>query len=189
MFKKVRLSYKIFIGFASVLVLTIALASLAMWNMKRIERLSNKLHHEYVPEVTIAHYMEAFVLSAMIEMRGYGLSPDESYLVAGNKNLQEVKKYLEEGARLSSRDPDLVTLKKNVELAEAKVKDYEQTVGLTVAGNEKIAKIRKAMDEAGARFLKSANEYQDGQKAQMKREIGDSLPRKAFGSVWAKCRR
>ena len=58
MFKKVRLSYKIFIGFASVLVLTIALASLAMWNTKRIERLSNKLHHEYVPEVTIAHHMK-----------------------------------------------------------------------------------------------------------------------------------
>ena len=72
----------------------------------------------------------------------------------GIKTFRRSKNISRKVRDFSSRDPDLVTLKKNVELAEAKVKDYEQTVGLTVAGNEKIAKIRKAMDEAGARFFK-----------------------------------
>ena len=176
MFQKIRLSYKIFMGFASILVLAIALGSVALQNMKKIENLSLKLDQEYVPEVSIANQIDHYVLFAMLDMRGYAFSQDESYLTAGRNHIQDVKKHLEEGAKLSSGFPDLVTLKKGVELADEKMKEYDKLVARTVSVNEGIIKIRKSMDEVGARFMKTAREYESSQTAQMKQEIDDSLP-------------
>jgi len=176
MFQKISLSWKIFLGFSSILVLAVALGSVALQNMKRIEDLSLKLDREYVPEVNVANNLERYSLRTMREMRGYGLIQDDSYLEAAIQNLNEVKKYLEEAAKLSSKVPDLVLLQKRIGMAEAKIREFEELVNRTVARNGDISKIRKAMDEAGKRFLKSAVEYQDGQKLQMKQEIEDSLP-------------
>ncbi|MGA2223047.1 MAG: methyl-accepting chemotaxis protein [Syntrophobacteraceae bacterium] len=175
MFKNIRLSYKISLGFAAILFLAIALGTIALWNMNRVEQLSVKLDHEYVPEVSVANNMERYSLETMFEMRGYGLTQEKAYLDAGNKNLQEVKKYLEEARQLSARSPDLIKLKEGVGLAEAKVKEYEQLVSQTVAKNEEIANLRKTMDEAASKFMKNAGEYESSQKKQMNQEIENAV--------------
>ena len=175
MFKNIRLSYKISLGFAAILFLAIALGTIALWNMNRVEQLSVKLDHEYVPEVAVANNMERYSLGAMREMRAFGLTQEKKYLDAGNKNLQEVKKYLDEAKELSARSPDLIKLKEGVGLAEAKVHEYEQIVGQTIAKNEEIANIRKSMDEAAAKFMKDAGEYESSQKEQMNQEIENSV--------------
>jgi methyl-accepting chemotaxis protein len=175
MFKNIRLSYKISLGFAAILFLAIALGTIALWNMNSVEHLSVKLDQEYVPEVAVANNVERYSLETMFEMRGYGLTQEKKYLDAGNKNLQEMKKYLDEARQFSARSPDLVKLKEGVGLAEAKVKEYEQLVGQTVAKNEEIANLRKTMDEAASKFMKNAGEYESSQKEQMNQEIENAV--------------
>ncbi len=50
MFKNIRLSYKISLGFAAILFLAIALGTVALWNMNRVEQLSVKLDTSTYPK-------------------------------------------------------------------------------------------------------------------------------------------
>ena len=175
MFKNIRLSYKISLGFAAILFLAIALGMVALWNMSRVERLSVKLDNEYVPEVAVANNVERYSLETMFEMRGYGLSRERAYLDAGNKNLLEVKKHLEEAKQLSARFPDLVKLKEGVGLAEVKAHEYEQLVNETVKKNEEYDTLGKSMAEISERFMNSANDYFRTMDEKMKNEIISSL--------------
>jgi methyl-accepting chemotaxis protein len=177
------LSYKISLGFALILVLAVALGSLALWNMKKVEKLSVQLDQEYVPEVAVANNVERYSLEAMFEMRGYGLSMEKGYLDAGNKNLSEVKKYLEEAKQLASRYPDLPQFKEQIGLIEGKLKEYEQLVNQTIIKNEMIANLRKAMDEAAGKFIKNVIDYSNTLRKEMTQEIeSSSTPEKLLSS-------
>jgi methyl-accepting chemotaxis protein len=174
MFKGIRLSYKISLGFSLILVLAIALGGLALWDMKKVETLSVKLDNEYVPEVAVANNVERYSLETMFELRGYGLTGEKGYLEAGNKNLKEVRRYLEEAKQLGAKAPELVNLKEGVGLAEAKVSEFEQLVSQTVAKNEQLAKLRNMMDEAAGKFTKYAGDYESSQKKKLKQEMESS---------------
>jgi len=175
MLKNMRLSFKIASGFSVILILAIALGSLALWNMKKVEDLSVKLAGEYVPEVAVANNVERYSLDTMYEMRGYGLSQEKNYLEAGKKNLVEVKKYLDEAGQLSAKFPELVKLKEGVASAEAKVNEYEQLVNQTVAKNEEFAKLRETMSATADKFMKNAYDYLKNETEQINAEINSSL--------------
>ena len=80
--------------------------------MKKVGSLSEKLDREYVPEVAAANNIERYSLETMFEMRGYGLTQEKGYLDAGNKNLKEVEKYLEEAKQLSADRPNWLSSRK-----------------------------------------------------------------------------
>jgi len=174
MFKKIPLGFKIASGFALVLALALALGALALWNMKNVEGLSAKLAREYVPEVSVANNLERYSLATMYEMRGFAMSHDNHYLEEGKKNLQEVKKYIDDAKQLAVRSPELVKLKEGVISTEAKVIEYEHLVNEAVARSEEITKIRKTMDEATGKFITNAAEYETRQKKEFKVEIYDA---------------
>ena len=159
MFKNVRLSLKIFLGFTAILILAVALGCLALWNMYKVERVSVKLNGEFVPEVAAANDIERSSLDTMYEVQGYAQSLDKQRLDDGRKGLEEIRKHLEEAGQLAQRAPDLVKLKEGVGPAREKVNEYEQLVNETVARNDAIENIRKTMDESAAAFMKNANDF------------------------------
>lgn len=171
MFKNIRLGLKIALGFAPVLALALTLGALALWNMKNVEGLSVKLAREYVPEVAVANNIERYSLGTMYEMRGFTTSHEKRYLEEWKKNLQEVKKYIDEGKQLAANSPELLELKEGVVSTEAKVIEYEKLVNETIARTEEISKIRKAMDEAAGKFMTNTGEYEGRQKREFKVEI------------------
>jgi len=171
MFNNIRLGLKIALGFAPVLALALALGVLALWNMSNVEGLSVKLAREYVPEVAVANNIERYSLGTMYEMRGFTSTHDKRYLEEWKKNLQEVKKYIEEGKQLSANSPELVELKDGVITTGAKLAEYEKLANETIARTEDISKIRKTMDEAAGKFMTSASEYEGRQKREFKVEI------------------
>jgi methyl-accepting chemotaxis protein len=171
MFQNMRLSLKIAAGFALVLALALVLGALAVWNMRNVQTLSINLAREYVPEVSVANNLERYSLDTMYEMRGFLMSHDKHYLQEEQKNLQEVKKYIDEAKRLAARSPELVKLKEGGISTEAKVIEYERLVNETIARNEEISKIHQAMDEVAGKFMKSAGEYETRQKNEFKVEI------------------
>jgi methyl-accepting chemotaxis protein len=174
MFKSIRLSFKISLGFAVILILAIALGSVALWNMKQVEQLSVKLDHEYMPEVGVAGNVERYSLQTMFELRGYNLFQDKQYLEKARGNLKEVRKFLDEAKQLSAKSPDLVKLKEGVALAEARLNEFDQLINQTIAKEEELANIRKVMDEAAGKYIKNANEYDDNQQKLLKEEVKNS---------------
>ena len=175
MFKKMRLSFKIASGFAAVLCLALVIGSLALWNMKKIERLAGKLSREYVPEVAAANNIERNSLSTMFEMRGYALSEAKQYLEEARKNLRILKEHLEAAKQLAARSPDLTGLLEKLAVAEVKVNEYEQLINTTVARNDNVAQLRAGMDEAAVKFMANAKVFRNSMNAAMKSEAKSSV--------------
>lgn len=174
MFKNMRLSLKIASGFALILVLALTLGGLALWSMRQVAGLSEKLSNRYVPQVTVANTVERFSHETMYDMRGYAMSQAKEHLEDGKKNLEEVRKSLKEAGTLVTRFPELMKLREGVGVAEAKINEYDKLVDDTVAKNTEIARLRGSMADVADRFMAMANDYRGIMDERMKSEIESS---------------
>ena len=77
--KNMRLGTKIGVGFGLLIVIAIALGSLAVYNMKNVADESAKLAKEYVPEVDVAAQIRSAANRTMYAMRGYGFTEQELF--------------------------------------------------------------------------------------------------------------
>ncbi len=169
-----KLGTKITFGFVSLLGIAVVLGGVAVWRMRDISTQSTMLAKEYVPEVAVANDIERNALLTMYEIRGYGLTGDESYLSRGLANLAEVDKGLKDADDLSNKSSHLVKLKSEVVALRSKVDEYDKLVDQTKAINDSVSQDRKALDTAAAEYMKNCNEFLDGQNARMKQELSGS---------------
>ncbi len=168
MFKNMKLGVKIGGGFAVLIAIALFLGGLAVFNMGRIETESAKLAEEYVPEVKVANNVERYSLLTMYNMRGYGLTQEERFLESGRANLASVKEYLSEADELAENAQHLVKLKGAISTVQEKVKEYEELVDETVAGNERIARMKDTMDENAAAYIENCNSFLESQNTAIK---------------------
>ena len=169
-----KLGTKIVLGFTSLLTIAIVLGGVAVWRMWNVQGQSSALAKEYVPEVAVANGVERNSMLTMYEMRGYGLSEDESYLKKGREHLAAVEKDLKAATDLAERSPHLVKLKAEVGEVQAKVDEYEKLVETTVEHNKAIAENRTALNTAAAAYMKSCAEFLEHQTALLKQELSGS---------------
>ena len=64
--------------------------------------------------------MERDLLKAMVDMQGYQVSFDKSYLASSRQNLEGMKRRLDEAHKLIEKYPHLETLKTNTAKAAEK---------------------------------------------------------------------
>ncbi len=174
MFKSMKLGTKIGVGFGLLIMIAVLLGGVAVWRMREAASESTMLAKEYVPEVTVANHVERSSLQTMYEMRGYGLSEEESYLTKGHEQLKNVDKYLKEAESLADRSTHLVKLKGAVKEVQAGVEEYTALVEETVARNKAINQDREELNRSAAEYLKNCNEFLAHQNEMMKSELGGS---------------
>ena len=58
--KNLTVGKKIVLGFSLILFIAVLLGGVAIWNFRGITDVSNKLAHEYVPEVKVANNVERY---------------------------------------------------------------------------------------------------------------------------------
>jgi methyl-accepting chemotaxis protein len=92
--KKMALGMRMGLGFGMLIVLALALGSVAVWQMKQVKDGVTVLNNEYVAEVEVASHLELLALLTMVEMRGYGLTGETRYFESGMKHLQGVKQHI-----------------------------------------------------------------------------------------------
>jgi methyl-accepting chemotaxis protein len=96
MFKTMKLGTKIALGFFSLIMIAVALGSLATWSMLNVKQTATVLSEQNVPEVAVANNVERTSLKTMYETRGYAYTEEKTFLDGARKELEEVKKYLKE---------------------------------------------------------------------------------------------
>ena len=101
MFNSMKLGTKITVGFAALILIAVVLGGVSVWRMRNSAAQATTLAEEYVPEVTVANNVERSSLETMYEMRGYGLSEDQSYLTKGREHLAAVDKNLKDAEALA----------------------------------------------------------------------------------------
>ncbi len=164
---------KIAMGFAALIVLSVILGSLAVYNMKTVEAESTKLAEEYVPEVDLCSKLERHALLTMYANRGYGLSEEQHYYETGQKEMAEVDKWLGECDKLAQEAEHLVKLGPAVEETRQKVGEYKDYLQKTVDINAKLAQNRTTLDEAAAKYMKNCSEFLDAQNHAFKKDLAE----------------
>lgn len=171
MFKEMRLAAKIAIGFTSLIVISIILGTLAVYNMVTVRGKSTMLAQEYVPEVDIAVELRAAANRVMYEMRGYGLTGAQEYYQEALKEFNSVDKAIEAAKELEKNSPNLKALKEQIKNAEDAVVQYKNYSTQTVEVNKKIDLNRVAMDKAAAQYMVNCTQYLNSQNEAMENEI------------------
>lgn len=124
--RNLKLGAKIAMGFGVLIVIALLLEAMSVYNMKDIQRQSNRLAKKYVPKVDIANEVERASLATMLEMRGYAYTGEESYFKTAQEHLANVKKQVQAAVGHAQKHPGLAALKENAAKAQVKVGEYEQ---------------------------------------------------------------
>jgi methyl-accepting chemotaxis protein len=159
MFKNMGLAMKLGLGFGTVVIIAIALGSIAVVNMKGVEQTANILVKENVPEVAVATNVERWSLKTMYEVRGYTYSEDEAFLKAGQENLQKVKEYLQAAKVHGASNPRLAKLKESAEKAEVAALEYEKYLNETVAITKSLEANRQEAEKAAGIYMKTCYDF------------------------------
>jgi len=149
---------KIGLGFATVIVIALLLGAIAIWNMRSVSGLADKLDAQFIPQSGLATSVERDYLNALFEIRGYGFTMDKNYLEKGVKHIEQIKKDLKEAKELASRSSELKKFQEQVEKIGEKTAEYERLVGETTAKNEALMNLLKRMYEVGTGLRKNIDE-------------------------------
>jgi methyl-accepting chemotaxis protein len=169
--KTLSLGAKISLGFAILIVISIALGAMAIWNMNRVETESAILADEYIPEVEVTVELRGASNRVMYEMRGYGFTEDTAFYEAGMKELAAVDAALQKARELEAASPNLKQLKGQLEIATKAVDTYKALVEKTVDTNARLAENRNTMDTAAAAFMTTSNAFLAGQNEEFKNDL------------------
>lgn len=153
-----KLSARIGLGFAALILIACTLGGLAVFSMAGVRKIANVLAKENVPEIEVANDVERSALMTMYEIRGYVYTDEKSFLDKGNKHLDEVKADLTK-AKKHAEDFKMEELKEHAATAETKALEYEKLLDQTIAKTEAMAKNKADSFIAAGKFMAACNAY------------------------------
>ncbi|MFH0727296.1 MAG: methyl-accepting chemotaxis protein [Pseudomonadota bacterium] len=184
-----KLGTKIASGFAILIVITMILGGIAVYEMRIVANDSTKLAKEYIPQIDIANQIQEAANRLMLAMSSYGFTENDSYYQEAVKEMKSLEAGLAAGDNLSASSVHLVELKGSLhQIKEAKT-DYEaamkkssQTVALK---NDLLHSMLKDADlylKESAAFLKSQNEAFKKELSERKKMIESISKLKAIAT-------
>ncbi len=174
--KQIKLSMKIGLGFAALLLITCALGVMAILSMDKVSTSAAKLSNEYVPQVNYANHIERHVLLLMYAMRGYSSTKIQSYRDEALKEFAAVKKNLDLADAFSREYPEQVTFKNNLKAVRKGLLEYEQKADQTEELIKTLQGLRDRMEGAADLFLMAASNYHDSQISTQEKEFSNQEP-------------
>jgi methyl-accepting chemotaxis protein len=168
-----KLGGKLAIGFGALILISMILGGLAMYNMSNVSTNAKYLANQYVPEVNLANELERNARETMYNMRGYSLSENEKYLNEGKNFLSDLNNNIEEARQMARESDQLVKLNEEIDKVESNVSEYESLVDKTVTLNKSLEKQRQQMDKAAANFMDGCYNYLESQNKQLQQEISN----------------
>ncbi|MGC9965054.1 MAG: methyl-accepting chemotaxis protein [Syntrophobacteraceae bacterium] len=169
--KNMKLGMKIGLGFGVVIVIALLLGTIAIWNMKSVSGLAEKLDLQFVPESGLATSIERNYLNAMLEIRGYGFTLDKKFLDKGMKFIEQIKKDLKDAKELAAKSSELKKFQEQVEKVLEKTVEWERLTGETTAKNDILANLRKRLYDTGVSLTKDIDEFANDRRGASKSEL------------------
>jgi methyl-accepting chemotaxis protein len=178
MFKRMKLGAKIGTGFGFLIVISLIVGAVSVFNMHYVRDGVDKLSREYTPEAILASELERRVYRTMYNIRGYGFTGDKKFYEEGMTAMAQVKETIAKLEDLASRSVHSVRLKESLEEIKKKLSEYEGLV-------ERTKKLITQQQEAATRMRSTAGVYMENvyrvlndQNSSMERELTKEPPRK-----------
>lgn len=170
-FKDFKIGQKLAVGFGLLIAIAVTLGLLAVINMSKINEKTHALEAEYLPEVNIANDLRGATNRVMYEMRGYGMTEDESYLQLGKAEVQAVKAAINQGEELARKATHLEKLQGYLDESKEALEKYTTLVDETINLNKALQNERQTMDKSADAYMKNCNAYLISQTQAMEQEI------------------
>ena len=174
MFKNLRLGVKMGVGFGTLIAITILLGSIAVWQMKNVEKSASILSKEFIPEVNLVNDVEKNTLLTMFQIRGYAFTENKDYLDKGKSYLNTVKKLLEDTKTLIGNSSSLKDMKEKIDETANRVNQYENLLNDSTAKIGMMAQNRLDFNTNALTFSKTASEFIASQEQMMNEDISKS---------------
>ena len=169
--KDLKLGAKLAVGFGLLILISMILGGLAVYNMSNVSKDANHLSEEYIPEVVIASTLERNARETMYNMRGYSLSENEKYLNEGQKFISKLDNNLSDARQLARESSELVKLNGEINKVENNLGEYKNLVEETVTLNRSLDDQRNQMNLSAANFIEGCYNYLESQNNQLQHEI------------------
>ncbi len=170
MWANLRLSYKIGIGFFSIIAMALALGGLAVQRMHSVAADSSELADHAVPTVKVANEIERQSLLTMYNMRAYGLTSEEKYLTTGREHLKAVNAGIEAARNLAQKE-NLESLTAAAKRSQENVDTYTAMVNETVQADKQLDEVRAKLGQLAGVFTKTSTDYVDGQDKRLREDL------------------
>lgn len=171
MLKNLKLGSKIAFGFATILGIALILGGVAIYNMENVSTKSAMLAEEYAPEVEIAVDLRGAANRLMYNMRGYGLTGQETYYDLGQTELKNIDMSIAKGERLAETAQNLKKLSPQLKIALAAKNKYSDLITETKQANLRIIENKKILDANAKEYMLSANAVLLNQRNNYDKEI------------------
>jgi len=158
------LGKKIASGFGLVLLITLVLGAMSIFNMKIAEENAIALNKKYVPEVQIAGNIQNNFSKARIAAAKFVFSEEPMHYKQAKKYFVQTDKYIAQAKELVVEQPTLVILKKLLVTMEKEVSTYQEEMKdlNDIFQNKK--EIRKELDKNAKIFTNEAKKLLANQK-------------------------
>lgn len=174
-----KLATQLGIGFGAIIIITISLGSLAMFNMLRASSDAETLAVKYIPSVETVSEIERNVQQTMYAMYAYTSTQDEKLYAEMEQNLAEVKNYTAAAKKLAS-EQNLEFLAAQATGAEQQIALYEKLATQTREVTQKMNRLVSQMNQYAESFTENCDAYISDEHEVLRRAANSSAGRTAL---------
>ena len=169
--QKMTLGRRVSIGFGILVVITLTLGGMGVYNMRNAATNSEKLSNMYAPEALVASDIARVANQIRFEMRAFAMNDDEVALANVKKGFIELKKYLDEAHALGKKYPELKSLAEKETAASKALVEYMAATERTEKIFVEKKKVDAAMVENAKKFMQNANLYSESLKTSQEEDL------------------
>jgi methyl-accepting chemotaxis protein len=173
MFREMTVGKKIGAGFCILILISLGLGAIAIFQMQRVTSQATIMSVEKVPAARVSSSIERSVQEVMLALRGYGYTESETYLKEGQTGFTKLFGNLQEASDLIEKSKTLTPLKTPVENAQAAAEKYQALLTQTIANTTELNQQKKLMEEASTQYEKVLQEYLVSQEEKLKKDVAD----------------
>jgi len=165
-----KLSGQLGLGFGAIIVITIILGGLAVFNMFSASNKADDLVAKYIPGTEAANEIERTSLLMMYAMRGYAFTENQQYWTESQQLFSQLKNNLQASTSLANKE-NLDFLRTKTAEAEQKVNEYISQSQRTNEVNTNIARLIEQMNRNAGEFVNNCNEFLNEQHDLLQQNI------------------
>ncbi|MDW7669664.1 MAG: hypothetical protein SCJ93_12630, partial [Bacillota bacterium] len=173
-FNNMKIGKKVFTALAVILVILVVANGLVFLDLGKVSNGSEKISDVFVPSTDSIINIQNHAENTMYNMRGYGLTGNNTYLEEARSSLADLKTSINNSLSIAQSTDEIneadFTSAMNI------VNEYESLVNQTESANQSIEEIRRTMDIFAAQFIEEASTYLENQNSKMTEQINNDAP-------------
>ncbi|MFP4392201.1 MAG: methyl-accepting chemotaxis protein [Desulfohalobiaceae bacterium] len=159
------------LGFSFLILITLLLGSLGIWKMKNIQKDTEILAAEHVPEMTMAAEIREAANRLMYQMQGYGFTENDEFYARAQEEFSALDSGLEKGGILAQDAVHLEKLKPQLEKIGTTKAEYSQAMQETRATTTRLGNLRDELDKNALKYMQNSAGYLEGQDKAFKKDL------------------